>query len=163
MSSDGTVKEHHENCQVRNYAGIPGSVCTCGLNISKQPTEMKSLRDIKDKLDGVLEVLCDSTHRQRFEADRERWLKHIERGERLFDGAESLSIKLDAIAESQGKLYSALDGLNAGIAQELGELRNFLNLEIPRCVNLHTGWQIERLIGMLAKPPRKRAAKRRRK
>jgi len=59
---------------------------------------------------------------------------------------------LDAIAESQGKLYAALDGLNAGIAQEIGELRKEMwhQFEI---LSLHPGLMVR------AKPPRKRATK----
>src|SRR5690349_8140098 len=61
---------------------------------------------VSKKLDALL--LGDQEGQRRFEADRERWLKHIERGERLFDGAESLSAKLDAL---DAKLRAIGDGL----------------------------------------------------
>jgi hypothetical protein len=125
MSSAGTVMEHHENCQVRNYAGIPGSVCTCGLNISEQPTEMKSLRDIKDKLDETRKGILELT---------------------------------DAIKAAFKGQRAALDGLNAGIARELGELRKEWAIGYR-----YLREEIAALRRELAKPPRKRAAKRRRK
>jgi hypothetical protein len=45
---------------------------------------------------------------------------------------DELHAKLDAMLESDGRVMA--------IGNALGDLQSFLNLEIPRSVNMHTGW-----------------------
>jgi len=143
---------------------IPGWTHKCPMD-EKPPTEMTSLKQIKDKLDEIRGALL------------------LPDG--LFSYRRAVIEKLDAIAESQGKLYAALDDLTSlatglgaqmsggfdGIAQELGELRSQIAnlrppLEYP--IAKQAGNKVflfwpDEMLTLVRKPPSKRAAKRRRK
>jgi len=89
----------------------------------------------------------------------------------LADGINELGIRLDALLEAKedtirfrkvmleenaknwNAFMAALDGLNAGIARELGEQR-----KQRKCINVLKDFVVQAL-----QPPSKRAAKRRRK
>jgi hypothetical protein len=147
---------------------------------------MASLREIKDKLDLLLGIKDDTV---RFRQVLLESLGAVERkqealGKQLEGISKIQDIEACKLTELTGycqvtaeivtklktletKLDAGLKGTADGVATAISDLREFLNLEIPRCVNTFTSRQTDALFEVLtkqknrasSKPPKVRAGR----
>lgn len=101
------------------------------------PTEMTSLREIKDKLDAIQMALISP--------------------DGLFSYRQRIEKKLDALAESQGKLLARLDALDAGLHETA--MRNHQQV-LARLMEIRLDTNLK---WSPVRPPRKASKKARRR
>ncbi len=187
MSSDGTVSEQGIGMSVMCCMVCQGSIknwCPYHGNGSPPPitpfTGMKSLRDLLEKMDLAIAMLNDRKGQDK--KRNEQFATLAESQGKLLAGLNETQQGIleltDAIKTAFKEQRAALDGLNAGIAQEIGELRSGMNEMLDREAKasaalpgilekrgeqfraVYTRLDILRgEVLSLAKPPRKRVAK----
>ena len=144
------IEKVYKHDFVRNMKALDACMA-CGYpeklhaNMREAPTEMTSLREIKDKLDELLAILKGN----------DVWPGLDKRSDNLF---VLQATNFAELAESQGKLLARLDAMDAGLHETAmrnhQQLRKELGDEIEKVEVL--------LLRVLARPPRKASKKARR-